>query len=488
MDAARSAMRQLAAMPLPGAVACRRQEGFAFYAVYPEAYVAAARRLGECPGAVIGIRSIGIGLAAIVSAATAAPFMVSVRPIGPPFARRLALAPELQRRLAACTGQPVAVVDEGPGLSGSSFLAVGRALRSLGCPARRVHFFPSHGGLPGAAASDADRAAWQHAPRHVASFEDVVLPHLASWVADLTGPAVEPLEDMSAGEWRRHHPLGARLPAQPMWERRKYLLRSERGRFLLRFAGLGRYGEAVHRRARVLAEAGLSPPVLGLRYGFLVEEWIEDARMAGAGQERAGFLAHVAAYLAFRAQRLPATPDRGASLDELARMLVHNASEALEQPLPEAPWLSWARMLEPRVRRIETDGRLHRWEWLCTRDGRVLKCDGYDHCDGHDIVGCQDVAWDVTGAVHELDLTRSELLVVLERLGAHGVSVDLDLLRFLWPCYLAFQLGCIGRSDPGSRNGKWSDNALAQEHGRYTAQLKKIICAPCGRYSSEPTL
>src|SRR5690349_8959561 len=65
---------------LPQRIELRLPEGFAFYAVYPEAYVEAARRLKlSGPPRVIGIRSIGTTLGAIVAAALGAPPAVTVR-------------------------------------------------------------------------------------------------------------------------------------------------------------------------------------------------------------------------------------------------------------------------------------------------------------------------------------------------------------------------------------------------------------------------
>ncbi len=73
-------------MRLPQAVEFRLPEGFAFYAVYPEQFIEAARRL-ELRGAprVIGIRSIGTTLGAVVAAALDAPPPDTVRPFGDPF-------------------------------------------------------------------------------------------------------------------------------------------------------------------------------------------------------------------------------------------------------------------------------------------------------------------------------------------------------------------------------------------------------------------
>ena len=72
----------------PAEVELRIPEGFAFYAVYPEAYVDAARRLKLVAAPrVIGIRSIGTSLAAVVAAALDAPEPITVRPVGDPAAR-----------------------------------------------------------------------------------------------------------------------------------------------------------------------------------------------------------------------------------------------------------------------------------------------------------------------------------------------------------------------------------------------------------------
>ncbi|HLH12455.1 MAG TPA: hypothetical protein VKV77_11330, partial [Methylovirgula sp.] len=372
-----------------GAIHCRRQEGFAFYALYPEAYFAAARRCGLQFHSVLGIRSIGLGLAAIVAEATAARTCISVRPIGHPFRRKLALGADFKSTLGA---EPVAVVDEGPGLSGSSFLAAAETLEQLGL--ERIHLFPSHRNPPGFAASEATRKRWNCFAKHVEDFDALFIEsqeprhQLADWCADVTGPALAPLEDLGGGQWRRYRP-GA--PALPRWERRKFLLRSTRGSFLLRFVGLGRYGSDSLRRARQLAGAGFTPPVLGLRHGFLIEEWL-DARPIETAP-RSALLARLASYLAFRARHMPAPPASGASLSELAAMLVHNAGEI---GLAPNAWKARARALEARVRPIETDNKLQLWEWLHTPCG-IVKADAYDHCAGHDLVGCQDIAWDIAG-------------------------------------------------------------------------------------------
>src|SRR5699024_7017902 len=78
---------------LPGSVTCRQPEGYTFYALYPEAYAEAARSLPAASHAVIGLRSIGTGLAAMVASRTTAPVTATLRPHGHPFRRVITPGP-----------------------------------------------------------------------------------------------------------------------------------------------------------------------------------------------------------------------------------------------------------------------------------------------------------------------------------------------------------------------------------------------------------
>jgi hypothetical protein len=89
-----------------------------------------------------------------------------------------------------------------------------------------------------------------------------------------------------------------------------------------------------------------------------------------------------------------------------------------------------------RSRPVHVDGRLHAWEWLVTPAGDLLKIDAVDHSCGHDLVGCQDIAWDVAGAELELGLSPAETERLAQRLG-----VAPGLLAIHRACYPAFQLG-----------------------------------------------
>jgi len=445
-------------------VKCKVPEGYAFYALYPEAYLEAAARARAPDGRpwrVIGIRGIGTGLAGVVAACLGTEALCTVRPGGHPFQRTLALSPERSTRLAeeARAGWRFAVVDEGPGMSGSSFGAVADFLEAHGAPPEAVTFFPSHAGALGPQAQPRHRERWARAQVSAVDFESLLLhpsepSHaLLHWVEDLTGPAEEGrVEDVGGGGWRRHLLSGVpaeQWPAAHPWqERRKYLLRAGGRRWLLKFAGLGAHGARAYLQARVLAEAGYGVPVSGLRHGFLVQPWLEEAKSLSLvlrEVDRGSLVARVGEYLGFRSRHFGMVGDAcGASVRELWEMARYNTRAALGGALAfvlEA-WVPRLGELGRAVRRTVTDNRLHAWEWLVLPGGRVLKADAVDHHRGHDLVGCQDLAWDVAGAAVELSLDADglgALCATVERHKGHVPSPD--VLRFHRQVYLAFQLG-----------------------------------------------
>jgi hypothetical protein len=445
-----AAIAGLHSMELPPVVSCKTAEGFAFYAVYPEGYLeAATHAAGSGAWRVIGIRSIGAGLAALVAVALGAPPPILVRPLGQISQRRLALGPAVADALLAGGADRFAIVDEGPGLSGGSFGCVADWLERNGVARRRICFFPSHPGDLGAMASEPHRARWRTAMRHVVTFDQLALrtdgPRLPDWVRGLTGPALRPLDDLSAGRWRAHRFADERdwPAANVVQERRKYLLQAPAGLFLLKFAGLGRHGTRKLRRAEALSQAGFTPPLAGLRNGFLAERWLAAAAPGDpAAIDRERLIARLAAYLGFRARTFPAADGRGATLEMLAAMLGDTASYLLapEQAAALRDHALHAPALAPKVRRVATDNRMHAWEWLLLPDGRLLKTDALDHCESHDLIGCQDIAWDIAGAAVEFDLSDDETRELARRVGhACGCAPCPALLEFLAPCYLAFQ-------------------------------------------------
>ncbi len=453
--AARAAAEALAARPLPAEVTCKVPEGFSVYGVYPEAYRRTAARLRLRRPLVVGLRSIGLALAAAAAAGAGAARIVTLRPTGHPFRREVRASARLRDLFAAHPGE-VLIVDEGPGLSGSSFNAAADLLCALGIDEARLVFMPSHPGDLGPEASDAHRARWSRARRAPATLDGLLAQDpIGRWFEDLTGP-VRRVEDLSGGAWRDELPAAIRPPAWRLQERRKFRITAERGVFLARFAGLGPLGAGKLDLAGRLHAAGFGPEPLGLRRGFLLERWVDGEPLVAGQGERGAILERIGAYLAFRAVQLPGPgsgPGSGADAAELMEMTRVNAGLVGGEPLGRAV----AAALPPPGRLaaaawpICVDGRLHPWEWRRGADGRLWKTDALDHAVGHDLIGHQDIAWDVAGAVVEFGLSPQEAAFLSARVGAaRGRVLEPDLLAAYRLAYCAFQAGLwtYAASDP----------------------------------------
>jgi hypothetical protein len=461
----------------PSPVRTRRAEGYAHYALYPESYWEAALRSGLGPETrVVGIRSIGTGLSVLVAAATGSPPPVTVRPVGHPFRREIALDPALARALLD-GARTFAVVDEGPGLSGSSFGAVADWLEKRGVARQRIHFFPSHSGDPGPMASDAHRARWADAPRHCMDCDELLLPtgRLRAWLEELLGPLEGSLEEVRAGAWRELHGWNeAEWPAVNLQqERRKFIVHARGVSWLVKFAGLGRDGARTAERAEALSAAGFSAPAAGVRHGFHVERWLGDARPLDLVEvDPHVLIGRVASYLGFRARRFPAD-GAGADAARLLEMAQHNASIALGEDALRRIRADPA-ALDALVRPVATDNRMLPHEWLLTPDGSLLKGDALDHSTAHDLVGCQDIAWDVAGTAVEFGLSAEDT-AMLARLVAEkaGRPVHSELVAFYGICYPAFRLGACTLAAE-AHEGEEAGRLRAAANG-YAAALSRAI-------------
>ena len=418
-----------------GWIRTRTGEGYAHYAVYPESYLEVARRSGLGPTTcVIGLRSIGTGLAALVAAALEAGPAITLRPVGHPFDRQIQADADILDARTAHPNLHFAIVDEGPGLSGSSFASVAKWLFSLGVSAERVHFFPSHGGEPGDETTAETRSIWQRCRRHPACPEDVLFgpKGVRHWVESSVGSLQGGLEEV---------PVSASFPRDTRFERRKFLARTDKGTWLVKFAGLGDLGTRKLRDARAMACAGFGPETVGLCYGFLVQKYLTGEPLTANGHDRHRFLETLASYLAFRATGL-GSPAAGASLEMLRHMAVENTAQSLGGGAAEKidRRLHGLNLLSARVRPVRTDNRLHSWEWLALGKA-FMKIDAVDHCEAHDLIGCQDIAWDVAGSIAEHDLTTAETASISEAARAAGAIVEPKMVAAMLPCYLAFQIG-----------------------------------------------
>jgi len=435
---ARQRIARLADIDVPGRLLVRTAEGFAYYAVTPEQYIAAARTFARTRthGSVmcVGLRTIGSILAHVVAATlrrSGMPASVrSVRPRGDPFDRRLSMGPALSKVLATCGSAYFAIVDEGPGQSGSSLAAAAEALAALDVEPARVVFFPSQDGPGSALRSPRGRAAWQRHPKVTATFDDL-------WVRSGRLFGAGAVEDLSAGAWRRTHaatPAAGAPPVHPQHERRKYLRRHGTAS-IARFVGFGRRGAAMHERALALHDAGFGAKPRGLAHGFLEQDWIPGRPPAPMAP---GLLNRMAEYLAFVGRTF--ATDEPESIEDLHETITTNAASIRDVDLGAADALAAeARGCEaPRVR---VDGRMLPHEWI-QADTRMLKVDALDHHDDHFWPGCRDIGWDVAGAIVEFQLDRAQAGYFVRRYRRMSGDRTIALrLPFVEAAYVAYRFG-----------------------------------------------
>lgn len=464
-------------------------EGFAYYGLYPETYAAAARELldARCPAEAsrivcIGIRSIGTTLGAVVAAVARERgrevVSLTVRPRGHPFDRRLTLGPALRDALAreAAASALFAIVDEGPGLSGSSFASVADAIGGLGVPDERIVLLPSW--IP---ASDDLRSArgrdrWSRHQKFCTSFEQLFeSTEEPVNIARRMGISAARTQNVSGGAWRRVVYDDERdwPGVQPQHERRKYLVRDASGASvaLLKFAGLGRSGRAAVGRARTLAAAGVAPRVLGAQRGLVATEWVAGDP-AFEGEADATLIDAVAQHVAHLAR---ATRSHEAvPFDELLHIAHVNTSEALGDEvgnrLGRALERSRPRVMHARV--CAVDGRMLPHEWICSAHG-WRKVDGIDHHDDHFLPGDQEPAWDIASAIVELLLDAQQTCALIDAYIAASGDRDVVMrLPFHHAVYLATRLGYVtlAAESLGDQPDATRLRALAR---RYTAMLRR---------------
>jgi hypothetical protein len=450
-------------LEMPPRLAVSAPEGFCYYALHPLDYAALLRTFNvqTRSAAVVGIRSIGTTLSAVVSAELRRQGKeaqrISVRPVGHPFDRELAFTPEQREWIhRRPRGARFFVVDEGPGLSGSSFLAVAEALEGEGISREQITILCSHPVAP-------ENLCAREAARRCSRFE---------WrsVAPSQVMPLDAAENLSGGAWRNElllRPEYTRTlyadtnnwPATWAWmEPQKYL--SQDGSALYKYEGLGRYGAAVRDRVSVCAAAGFAIAPEGAAAGYAHYPLL-PLRLLQAQSINAQMLERMGDYCAFRAQAFRVAD---ADAAELTRMMVHNTRELLGVDL-EGVQLE---VSQPAI----CDARMMPHEWAVGSGMRLLKLDCGQHGDNHFYPGAADIAWDLAGAVIEWQLdahATDALLAAYER--SSGDNARDRLLLYLI-AYSAFQAG-YARVAAASMSGMWEQSLLVRDEGRYLRALER---------------
>jgi histidinol-phosphate phosphatase family protein len=471
-------LESLAGEELPATVELKVPEGFAHYGLYPETYFAAAEAFAaahEGAAMCIGLRSIGSTLAACVAAVLMeCGWQVdscTVRPRGHPFDRHLALDWALAHALRRRSGWWHLVVDEGPGLSGSSISGSVASLAALGVPESRIVVFPSWASDGSTLRSEQAQRRWPSLVQQLATFEETWIA--SGRLADSFGGGT--LQDLSAGAWRTCcYADPTEWPAvHPQHERRKYLLHTESSApILLRFTGLGHWGAARRARAAALADTGFTPPPLAQQHGFLARDWL-SGMVGRPGASDPTLLDTIGRYLAHLRSALPTEP--GAFPAELERMIITNTAEALG-----ADWGERARRVVVHAvwseRACAIDGRMLPQEWIRT-PGAWIKVDSLDHGDGHFLPGAQDVAWDLAGAIVEFGLEGAAARELLQRYRAH--SGDHTIGRRLPTYRLAYAAFRTGYASLAAETLRGTDDGqrFMELAARYAGVLRHQLLA-----------
>lgn len=443
----------LGELQVPRSLTLSTPEGFCYYALHPLDYADLLAAEATCPpaAAVVGIRSIGTTLSAIVRAWFSAKGIgaarITVRPIGHPFERRLPVTQDERNWIAAQNGQNAHffVVDEGPGLSGSSFLSVAEALVEEGVPAERIVLMPSS----------------------TPNLENLFAPNAAQRWKNFRTTPLKPTrympsqadEYIGGGAWRsRVFDSEADWPGVWPWtERQKYTSRN--GTLLFRFDGHGHYGKAVRQRSQLLANHGWGPQISSGGDGFSVSAWLSGARLQCANRE---VVTHLARYCAFRSEHLTSPVASETELEHMAQINLERA-------------LGVSRQIKlPVERPVVADARMMPFEWIALNDGSLQKFDAADHGDNHFFPGPTDIAWDLAGAIVEWELNAEAAdLLLSEYCRISGDEVQKRLPDYLI-AYSSFRMA-FAQSAANSIAEFGEKSRLRQEATRYTTAALKLL-------------
>lgn len=388
-------LQTLSSIRAPETVSIAVAEGFAYYALHPLRFVEPIRQLAsDAPVRVVGLRSIGTTLSAVVRAlltANGSPAeRITVRPTGHPYDRKIELSMVEKAWLhEGGYDATVVVVDEGPGLSGSSFLSVAEAIEMAGIAQHRIVMLGSR--YPDITQLRAPNAMqrWERYNFFTASPAPILPPDAQ---VDLTG-----------GNWRHHfwEDFDHQPAAWTQLELAKYMT-SDRST-IFKFHGYGHFAEAIAGRARAAAERGFSPRCSGVVCGF-GKYRVERGRLLTIEDLTPDLLECAAEYCAFRSREMSTLAEGTSS--ELETMAKWNWLSEFGSELGALSLVT--------ERPVIADGRMLPHEWMRMENGRILKLDGSTHGDDHFFPGPCDVAWDLAGMIVEWELNEVQAAEFLD--------------------------------------------------------------------------
>jgi hypothetical protein len=454
-------------------------EGFAHYTLFPEQYACASRewlRAHEQDSfrevIVIGVRSIGTTLSAVVSAVLKLDgwnaHRMSVRPEGHPFARIVNL--ELP---AGLTNAFAIVVDEGPGLSGTSMAATAESLITAGIKQSRVSFFPSHSELPKRQMNETTKKWWTGTPRYVVPLGSLywncrtLISELADASAKIMGNnlSVKTVHDIGGGRWRPHvYSIEEFWPAVcAQFERTKYRVVFNDGTSIFwKFAGLIADENGLPNsqkdaeRLNSIAESD-ELRALGIMHGFVARRWIDGVPFA-VRHINTDELTELALFLRCSSRPPLKHSEHVAAINRLTDLIECNAQQFFGDTILQrvGSWKSIGTTLSRLSLPQNTGARMATWKWLRLPNSRIVNVDRVGHDFDHTCIGTQSLLWDVASLSVDWSLEES-----VEQYLIHAIpelhKVSADMVKFMRLSYAAFRAAqcvlCIEcGADPSETN------------------------------------
>jgi hypothetical protein len=385
----------------PETVRISHPEGFAYYALHPGDFADAMAGVdSQVPVAVVGIRSVGTTLSAVACAALkrrgVRASRITVRPEGHPYDRTTQLT-GAQKDWVRQRQRDVSrfiVVDEGPGLSGSSFLSVAESLMRVGVAAESITLLGTRDVNPAQLCASNAASRWK-------KFQSLK-------VSSRISQRFRHSTSLSGGAWRRLFlDQRAKQPAYwPEMEAAKYWS-ADRKR-LFKFEGLGESGRQIRRRSQILHEAGFGPRVEDGGDGMSCHDFVAGRPLYFSDLSTL-VLDHIAEYCTFRVGEFSHNGVADGQFEEMVRF---NLSQELGRDWPLA-----AQSFRTD-HAVIADGRMAPHEWIRSEDSRLIKVDASQHGDDHFFPGPTDIHWDLAGAIVEWDMGADAEQYLLSRFRA----------------------------------------------------------------------
>jgi hypothetical protein len=442
----------------PASISISPPEGFTYYALHPMDFASVAGRIANenARFAVIGIRSIGTTLSAVVVSAlkqrgkTAT--RITVRPTGHPYSREMQFGKAEKEWIGALSAKAshFLIVDEGPGRSGSTFLSVAEALCHEGIGPERITIIGSRHFDPESLCAQSAVARWRHF-RFMAAGSSMS-ERFSSWTY------------LGGGDWRIYFSGDEQNWPESWTQMERFKVLSPDRREFIKFEGMGRIGEEARDRALVLAEAGLSPAVHDSEAGFLCYAMVQGKHLRKP-ELSTTVLEQVARYCAFRSMEFRRS---SSAASELEPMLAFNVHQEFGRELTLEP----GKLSSPDA--VVVDGRMQPYEWVLAQEGKLLKTDAISHGDNHFFPGPCGIAWDLAGTIVEWNLDPDSTEFLLNRFTKiSGIDISAELTSYSL-AYCIFRLGFC-KMARSTVLGSTEEARLDRAYRHYRAKAEEIL-------------